>query len=131
VRKRSAERPSAYSKIQEEREVLGEVDAAARTLRKEATPAAQRDVSPVPEMILKTQNPSQAASRIATLVEDIDGKVLETRGEHEFIVAIPASSYPRFLTALRELGDPMHPPAELPSRPTPQGTVTISIRLVP
>lgn len=91
---------------------------------------ALRDAS-LPEMTLKTEDPSQAASRIAKLVERIGGKVLETRGERQFIVAVPVSSYSAFMDALRELGEAVHPPAEAPSLPSPGETVTFSLRLIP
>ncbi|MCZ6550910.1 MAG: zf-HC2 domain-containing protein [Candidatus Methylomirabilales bacterium] len=132
ARKRPAQKSSSrQSKVQEEREVLKEADAVTRTLRKEAPVAALRDVSPLPEMVLKTANLSQAVSQIANIVERIGGKLLETRGEHELILAIPASSYRKFLTALEELGDLIHPPAEAPSAPSRQGAVTFSLRVIP
>lgn len=131
ARKRPAEKLRAHSKVEEEQKALGEADAVARALRKEAPEPALEDVSPMPEMILKTKNPSQAASRIATIVKKFGGKLLEKKGEHQLILMIPTSAYPEFLAALGELGEPMHPPAETSSKPSPERTMTFSLRLIP
>jgi anti-sigma factor RsiW len=132
ARKRSAEKFGASSMAQKEPKVSEEADAVARAPRKEAPVAGLADTSSLPEVILKTENPSDAAARIATLVESAGGKILETPGEHQLVLTIPASSYPEFLAALRELGDPIQPPAEQPpSGPSPQGTVTFLLRLIP
>ncbi len=131
ARKESADEIRARSEVQEEREVMKEPDVAARPLQKEAPATALGGVLSIPEMILKTDNPSLAASRIASLVEGLGGKLLEKKGDNQFLLAIPASSYPRFLAALRELGKPIEPPAKPPSFPSPQGTVTFSLRLTP
>lgn len=129
--KESAAEVRSRLEVQEEREVRKETDAVARSLRKEAPAAAMGDVSSVPEMILRTENPLLAASRIAKIVEGLGGKLLEKKGDHQLLLRIPTSSYPRFLTALRELGQPMQPPAEPRSAPSGEGTVTISLRLIP
>ena len=130
IRKRAGEKPDASSPAQKkEEETLREADVVQRSLRQEAPAIALRDAS-LPEMTLRT-DPSQAASRIASLVERIGGKVLETRGERQFIVAIPASSYSKFVDALGELGEAVHPPAEAPSLPSSRETVTFSLRLIP
>lgn len=132
ARKKPAQKSlSRQSKVQEEREVLKETDAVTRSLRKKAPASALEDVSSLPEVILKADNLSRVTSQIANIVERMGGKLLETRGERELILAIPASSYPKFLTAVRELGDLMVPPAEAPSTSSPQGTVTFSLRLIP
>ncbi|MFQ5960947.1 MAG: zf-HC2 domain-containing protein [Candidatus Methylomirabilales bacterium] len=131
ARKRSGEKLGAYSMAQKEPKVSEEADAVARSLRKETPAAGLADISSLPEVILKTANPSEAAARIAPLVKGASGKILETPGEHQFILAIPAPSYPKFVAALGELGDLIHPPAETLSQPSPQGTVTFSLRLVP
>ena len=132
ARKRSAEKLGASSMAQKAPKVSEETDVAARALRKEAPAAGLADISSLPEVVLKTENPSDAAARIATLVERVGGKILETPGEHQLVLAIPASSYPEFLAALRELGKPIQPPAaEPPPGASPQGTVTFSLRLIP
>lgn len=129
--KRPIEQPGAYSVAKKkEQDALGETGVAQRSPRQEAPAAALRDVS-LPEITLKTADPSQAASRIATIVDRVGGKVLETRGEHQFVLAIPHSSYPKFVDALRELGEAVQPPAGAPSSPPPEGTVTFSLRLIP
>jgi hypothetical protein len=90
--------------------------------------------APVRELILRTDNPSQAASRIAEIAATMGGKLLEERGDHQqLILTVPAQEYQKFLTALRELGTPMDLPGEAreaePS--TPQETMTLRLRLVP
>ncbi len=130
ARKRSAEKFGASSMVQQEPKVSEEADAVARSLRKEVPAGGLADISALPEVVLKTANPSDAAARIAPLVKDAGGKILETPGEHQFILAIPAPSYPKFVATLRELGDLIHPPTEPSSGPSPQGTVTFSLRLV-
>lgn len=140
-RRGNLEKPAAPSKesaaevhsrfeVQEEREARKQTDAVARSLRKEAPAGAVGDISSVPEMILRTENPSLAASRIANIVEGLGGKLLEKKEDDQLLLRIPASSYPRFLAALRELGQPMQPPAEPQPAPSGEGTVTISLRLI-
>ncbi|MFQ5847640.1 MAG: zf-HC2 domain-containing protein [Candidatus Methylomirabilales bacterium] len=129
-RKQSAAKPRARLEAQEEGKAPGERDAVARALRKEA-PAAAGGVIPLPEVTLRTENPLRATARIAKIAEGLGGRLLEVRDKDQIILAIPARAYGRFLTALRELGEPMHPPAEPPSPPSPQGTVTFSLRLIP
>ncbi|MEE9522274.1 MAG: DUF2275 domain-containing protein [candidate division NC10 bacterium] len=131
ARKRPAEKLRAHSKVEDEQKALGEADAVGRALRKGAPSASLEDVSPMPEMILKTKNPSQAASRVAHIVKRLGGKLLEKKGEHQLILTIPASAYPEFLAALGELGEPMHPPAEISAKPSPEGAITFSFRLIP
>lgn len=129
--KRSAEKLGASSMAQKESKVSEEADAVTGGLRKKAPVAGLADISSLPEVVLKTANPSDAAARIARLVESAGGKILERSGEHQLVLAIPASSYPQFLASLRELGEPIQPPAEPSSEPSPQGTVTFSLRLIP
>lgn len=130
ARQRSAEKFGLSSAAQKKPEAQEESDAIARAPQEEVPAVALRDISAAPEMTLKTGNPLEAASRITTLVESFGGKVLEKKEEDHLILAIPASSYPKFLAALRELGEPAQLPAEPSSPPVPHGTVTFSLRLV-
>jgi hypothetical protein len=83
-------------------------------------------------LTLKTGNPSQAASRIAEIAATLGGKLLEVRDNHQLILTIPAQEYPKFLTAVRELGAPVDVPGEArEAKPsTPQGTLMLHLRLV-
>lgn len=102
-------------------------------MRKEA-PASSNVAAPVRELVLRTDNPSQATSRIAEIAAMMGGKLLEERGDHQqLILTVPAQEYQKFLAALRELGTPVDLPGEAtetqPS--TPPGTMTLRLRLVP
>ncbi|MFQ5802567.1 MAG: zf-HC2 domain-containing protein [Candidatus Methylomirabilales bacterium] len=100
-------------------------------MRKEA-PSSSNVAPLVQELTLKTGNPSEAASRITEIAATMGGKLLEVRDNQQLILTIPAQEYPKFLTALRELGAPVDVPGEAreaqPS--TPQGTLTLHLRLV-
>ena len=78
-------------------------------MRKEAPPSS--NVAPlVRKLTLKIENPSQAASRIAKIAAAMGGKLLEVRDDQQLILSIPAQKYPKFLTAIRELGAPVDVP---------------------
>lgn len=128
--RRSAEKTRARPKTKKEREALAEKEIASRALRMKA-PAGAKAVSPLRELILKTQDPSQAASRITEITTTMGGRLLEMREEHQLILTIPAQAYPKFLAALREMGALMNPPAEAPSPSPSQETLILSLRLVP
>jgi hypothetical protein len=140
VRKeREAFRETAGARVgtQEKRESQGQGDFAG-DLRKE-TPAASRAAPLVQELTLKARDPSQAASRIAkiatqvggTLVEESDPGQADPEDLHRLALSIPPEAYPRFVNALRELGDLSPLPGESPAAPSPEGTVTVYLRLVP
>jgi hypothetical protein len=122
---------------QEERESQRQRDLVG-ALRKEA-PASSRAAPLVRELTLKTQDPSQAASRITEIATAMGGRLVEAsdprqsdpEGLHRLALSIPPEAYPRFLNALRELGDLSPLPAEPPAAPSPEGTVIVYLRLVP
>lgn len=115
-------------------------------MRKEA-PAAFKRAAPLRQLIIKTDNPSQAATRIAEIAESMGGKLLEARDENQLTLTIPARAYPKFLTALRDVGAPLslqtevqtlvRPKAEAPAKPQAQdrtkseATLTLFLRLIP
>ena len=100
-------------------------------MRKEA-PSSSNVAPLVRELTLKTENFSQAASRIAEIAATLGGKLLEVRDNQQLILTIPAQEYPKFLTAVRELGAPVDVPGEArEAKPfTPQGTLMLHLRLV-
>ena len=130
-----AEGPGARAKIQEERESLRQRDLAGG-LRKEA-PAESRAAPLVRELTLKTQDPSQAALRIAEIATGMGGRLIEASDPrqsapedlHRLALAIPPEAYPPFLNALRELGDLSPLPGEPAAAPSPEGTVIVYLRL--
>jgi hypothetical protein len=146
-------RAETQADVQKEREVFRQTGAGARVeteekresqrqqdlvgaLRKEAPPAS-RAAPLVRELTLKTQDPSQAASRIAeiasavggTLVGESDPRQSDPEGLHRLAVTMPPEAYPRFVNALRELGDLSPLPAEPPAAPSPEGSVIVHLRL--
>jgi len=125
------------AEIQEERESLRQRDLAG-SLRKEA-PAESRAAPLVRELTLKTQDPSSAALQIAEIATRMGGRLIEARGQeqpgvgtsHQLVLNIPPEAYPRFVIALRELGDLSPLPADLPSGPSPEAAVIVYLRLSP
>ncbi len=125
------------SETQEERESQRQRDLVG-ALRKEA-PAPSRAAPLVRELTLKTQDPSQAASRITEIATAMGGRLVEASDPrksapedlHRLALAIPPEAYPRFLNALRELGDLSPLPGEPPAAPSPEGTVLVHLRLIP
>lgn len=153
--RKSAPESAASPKPSEEREALREsaagIDAETQEergsqkqrdlaggLRKEA-PAASRAAPLVRELTLKTRDPSQAASRIAEIATAMGGRLVEASDPrksapedlHRLALAIPPEAYPRFLNALRELGDLSPLAGEPPAAPSPEGTVIVYLRLIP
>ncbi|MFQ5658596.1 MAG: zf-HC2 domain-containing protein [Candidatus Methylomirabilales bacterium] len=139
--KRSLAKSESRPDVQEEREALGEKNITFRDVRKEAAADAVR---PLRELSLKTDNPSQAATRIAEIAERMGGRLLETR-DQQLILTIPAKAYPKFLAALRDVGAPLSleteaqagfkSKAEPPAKPQEQArareeaSITVFLRL--
>lgn len=100
-------------------------------MRKEA-PSAADVATPVWEITLKTENPSEVASRIGEIAESLGGKLVQVRDQERLILTVPTHAYPKFLAALKELGTPVDIPGEAgaATRPTPQETLTLHLRLV-
>jgi hypothetical protein len=88
-------------------------------------------------LTLKTQDPSQAALRIAEIATGMGGRLIEASDPrqsapedlHRLALAIPPEAYPPFLNALRELGDLSPLPGEPAAAPSPEGTVIVYLRL--
>jgi hypothetical protein len=107
-------------------------------LRKEA-PAASRAAPFIRELTLKARDPSQAASRIEEIATAMGGRLVEASDPrqsapedlHRLALAIPPEAYPRFVNALRELGDLSPLAQEPPAAPSPEGTVIVYLHLIP
>ena len=102
--KRSAAKSESRPDVQEELEALGEKNITFRDVRKETAADAVRSLR---ELSLKTDNPSQAATRIAEIAKSMGGEIVEEREQNRLIVTIPAQAYPKFLAALRDVGAPV------------------------
>ncbi len=100
-------------------------------MRKEA-PSAADVATPLWEITLKTENPAEATSRIGEIAESLGGKLVEVRDQERLILTVPTRAYPKFLAALKELGTLVDIPGEAgaATRPTPQETLTLQLRLV-
>jgi len=127
--RKSAPESAASAKPAEEREALRERDIGARVLRKEA-PAGATIAAPLQDVMLETSDPARAIARITEIVSALEGKV-EVKEERHLILMIPAKAYSHFLTALKDSGYAVSPPTESPPAPSPEGTVTLSLRLTP
>jgi len=127
--RKSAPESAASAKPAEEREALRERDIGARVLRKEA-PAGATIPAPLQDVMLETSDPARAIARITEIVSALEGKV-EVKEERHLILMIPAKAYSHFLTALKDSGYAVSPPTESPPAPSPEGTVTLSLRLTP
>jgi hypothetical protein len=124
-----------HAETQEKRESQRQRDLVG-ALRKEAP--ASRAAPLVRELTLKTQDPSQAASRITEIATAMGGRLVEASDPREsapedlyrLALAIPPEAYPRFLNAVRELGTLSPVPGEPPAAPSPEGTVIVYLRLI-
>ncbi|MFQ5840198.1 MAG: zf-HC2 domain-containing protein [Candidatus Methylomirabilales bacterium] len=128
IRKESAEMRQIPAEQQKAREKFDDRDVGTfprRELESQPAPAAP----PLPELMLKTQNPARAASRIAEIAAKMGGRLDKTQGEHRFILTIPAQAYPKFLIALRDLGEVTPRPTDALAEPTTQKNLTFSLRL--
>lgn len=127
--RKSAPESAASAKPAEEPEALRERDIGSRVLRKEA-PAGATIAAPLQDVMLETSDPARAIARITEIVSALEGKV-EVKEERHLILLIPAKAYSQFLTALKDSGYVMSSPTESPPAPSPEGTVTLSLRLTP
>ncbi len=127
--RKSAPDPVASAKPAEEREAFRERDIGARVLRKEV-PAGATIAAPVQDVTLETSDPARAIARIIEIVSALEGKV-EVKEERHLILMIPAKAYSHLLTALKDSGYALSPPTESPPAPSPEGTVALSLRLIP
>jgi len=127
--RKSAPESAASAKPAEEREALRERDIGAQVLRKEA-PAGATIAAPLQDVMLETSDPARAIARITEIVSALEGKV-EVKEERHLILMIPAKAYSHLLTALKDSGYAVSPPTESPPAPSPEGTVTLSLRLIP
>ena len=127
--RKSAPESAASAKPAEEREALRERDIGAQVLRKEA-PAGATIAAPLQDVMLETSDPARAIARITEIVSALEGKV-EVKEERHLILMIPAKAYSHFLTALKDSGYAVSPPTESPPAASPEGTVTLSLRLTP
>jgi hypothetical protein len=92
-------------------------------------PPAAAKAAPPPELVLRTGDPARATERIAEMVSAIGGQFAPTPEPQRLVLTVPAEAYPKLLERLRELGELKPPAAEPPD--SPQGSVTVSVRLVP
>ena len=115
--------------LQEKERDDGKREKAHRALRQEA-PAAKAP-SPIWELSLKTKDPSLAASRLAEIIPDLGGKLLEGQEKDQLLISLPVEAYPKFLEAIQELGSLTPPSQDTPTAAPPQQTLTISLRLTP
>lgn len=113
--KRSAAKSEARHDVQEEREAVGEKNITFRDVRKE-TAADAALAGSLRELTLKTDDPSQAATRIVEIAESMGGKIVEVKEQNRLIVTIPAQAYPKFLAALRDVGAPLSLETEVQAR---------------
>ncbi|MGH7405108.1 MAG: anti-sigma factor family protein [Candidatus Methylomirabilales bacterium] len=127
--RKSAPESAVSAKPAEEAEALRERDIGARVLRKEA-PAGATIAAPLQDVMLETSDPARAVVRITEIVSALEGKV-EVKEERHLILLIPAKAYSQFLTALKDSGYAVSTPTESPAAPSPEGTVTFSLRLTP
>ncbi|MGH7372217.1 MAG: hypothetical protein ACREJK_10290, partial [Candidatus Methylomirabilales bacterium] len=86
--------------------------------------------APLQDVMLETSDPARAVVRITEIVSALEGKV-EVKEERHLILLIPAKAYSQFLTALKDSGYAVSTPTESPAAPSPEGTVTFSLRLTP